>query len=248
MATELKVLTVNIHKGFSSFNKRFVLHELREAAREVSADLVFLQEVIGVHETWAKRHSELWPDESQYEFLADSLWPNFAYGRNAVYQQGHHGNALLSKHPIVQWENYDASVGKLEERGFLHCEMDLPDKGRLHAICVHLSLREKDRRIQLAQLSDLVNRIPRDEAVIVAGDFNDWRQRSQAILERKSNMAEVYVKGLGAPPRTFPAFFPLLRLDRIYVRSVQGHHPITLPKSPWHKLSDHTPLLASVTV
>ncbi|MDO3384663.1 endonuclease/exonuclease/phosphatase family protein [Gilvimarinus sp. SDUM040013] len=246
--TELKVLTVNIHKGFSTFNKRFVLHELRDAAREVSADLVFLQEVIGQHDHWAERHSAVWPSESQYEFLADTLWPSFAYGRNAVYQQGHHGNALLSKYSIEQWENYDASVGKLEERGLLHCEMNLPHGKRLHAVCVHLSLRENDRRIQLAQLSDLVNKIPRDEPVIVAGDFNDWRQRSHAILERKSNMAEVYVSGLGAPPRTFPAFFPLLRLDRIYVRSVQTHHPITLPKTPWNKLSDHTPLLASITI
>ncbi len=38
-----KVLTVNIHKGFTVFNRKFMLHELREAVRSVGADVVFLQ-------------------------------------------------------------------------------------------------------------------------------------------------------------------------------------------------------------
>jgi endonuclease/exonuclease/phosphatase family metal-dependent hydrolase len=48
-AVSLKVLTVNIHKGFGVFNRKFILHELREAVRAVGADLVFLQEVHGTH-------------------------------------------------------------------------------------------------------------------------------------------------------------------------------------------------------
>src|SRR5690606_36700596 len=35
------VLTVNTHKGFTAFNRRFILHELREAVRAVDADIVF---------------------------------------------------------------------------------------------------------------------------------------------------------------------------------------------------------------
>ena len=45
----LRVLTVNTHKGFAFLGRRFVLSELREAVREVGADLVFLQEVQGEH-------------------------------------------------------------------------------------------------------------------------------------------------------------------------------------------------------
>ena len=30
--------------------------------------------------------NEDWPIEPQYEFLADSVWGDFAYGRNAVYE------------------------------------------------------------------------------------------------------------------------------------------------------------------
>jgi endonuclease/exonuclease/phosphatase family metal-dependent hydrolase len=112
----VKVLTVNVHKGFSIFDRRFVLHELREAVRAVSPDLLFLQEVIGQHHRHAARLIQ-WPAMSQYEFLADSWWSDFAYGRNAVYLEGHHGNAVLSKFPIVGIDNHDVSVGACERRG-----------------------------------------------------------------------------------------------------------------------------------
>lgn len=89
----LRVLTVNTHKGFTALNRRFILPELREAVRSTSADLVFLQEVVGEHDRHSTRYND-WPQTSQYEFLADSMWSDFAYGRNAVYPNGHHGNAL----------------------------------------------------------------------------------------------------------------------------------------------------------
>ena len=80
---KLRVLTVNTHKGFTALNRRFILPELREAVRSTGADLVFLQEVLGGHDRHAARYHD-WPDTPHYEFLADSMWSDFAYGRNAV--------------------------------------------------------------------------------------------------------------------------------------------------------------------
>lgn len=112
----LRVLTVNTHKGFTAFNRRFILPELREAVRSTQADIVFLQEVLGSHDRHAARYPG-WPQTSQYEFLADSMWSDFAYGRNAVYPDGHHGNALLSKYPIIEHRNLDVSITGPERRG-----------------------------------------------------------------------------------------------------------------------------------
>lgn len=109
----LKVLTINIHKGFTAFNRRFILPELRDAVRTVSADIVCLQEVMGAHEVHPL-HFENWPDTPHYEFLADTMWSDYAYGRNAVYPEGHHGNAVLSRYPIEHYENRDVSVGESE--------------------------------------------------------------------------------------------------------------------------------------
>ena len=38
----LRILTMNVHKGFGFLNRRFILHELREAVHSVAADIVFL--------------------------------------------------------------------------------------------------------------------------------------------------------------------------------------------------------------
>ena len=137
-----KVLTINIHKGFTAFNRRFILPELRDAVRTVSADIVCLQEVMGAHEVHPL-HVENWPDTSHYEFLADTMWSDFAYGRNAVYPEGHHGNAVLSRYPIEHYENRDVSVDGAEKRGVLYCRIVPPMTGKaIHVMCVHLGLRE----------------------------------------------------------------------------------------------------------
>src|SRR5688572_22066723 len=85
----LRVATYNIHKGLSFFKRRMVIHELRDRLRALDVDLVFLQEVLGTHERYAERHDN-WPAAPQYEFLADTVWQQFAYGQNAVYDAGHH--------------------------------------------------------------------------------------------------------------------------------------------------------------
>jgi endonuclease/exonuclease/phosphatase family metal-dependent hydrolase len=74
-AFSIKVMTVNIHKGFTFFNRKFMLHELREAVRQVGADVVFLQEVTGTHATHGDKFDD-YPDTPHYEFLADSIWPD----------------------------------------------------------------------------------------------------------------------------------------------------------------------------
>ena len=239
----LRVLTVNIHKGYSFFKRRFVLHELREAVRSTQADIVFLQEVLGSHDRHAARYPG-WPQTSQYEFLADSIWPQFAYGRNAVYPHGDHGNALLSKFQIVSYDNLDISQSGHENRGLLHCVLRLPGTGQeVHAICIHLGLREVHRQQQLRLLEQRISEIPADAPLVVAGDFNDWRQRADLS---QSGLQEVFVDTHGKPARTFPARLPLLPLDRIYVRNLKIHNPRVLTARPWSHLSDHVPLCVEI--
>jgi len=245
--TSLKVMTVNTHKGFTALNRKFILPELRDAVRTVGADVVFLQEVLGTHSRHSRKVSN-WPEAPHYEFLADAIWPQFAYGRNAVYPKGHHGNAVLSKFPIVHFRNHDVSVSGPEKRGLLHCVLRLP--GRVvdvHVICTHLGLAEAHRQQQLELLCHIVrDEVPSDAPLIVAGDFNDWRGRAHDILEKGASLREVFVHATGRAARTFPARFPVLSLDRIYVRNAGAHAPVVLPRRPWSHLSDHAPLVAEI--
>lgn len=238
--TSLRILTLNTHKGFTPLNRRFILPELRDAVRTLASDIVFLQEVHGTHEYHARKHAN-WPSTPQYEFLADTMWPEFSYGRNAVYPHGDHGNALLSKFPIIHYQNHDVSIGQIEQRGLLHSILDVPGQPEVHAICVHLGLRENHRRQQLTLLCRLLDALPQTEPVIVAGDFNDWRKQADAML-LQCGLREAFISTFGRHARSFPARWPLLCLDRIYLRNATAHEPQVLSNRPWSHLSDHAPL------
>ena len=241
----MRILTVNTHKGFTAFNRRFILPELREAVRTTGADLVFLQEVMGEHDGHAERHAN-WPQTSHYEFLADSMWSDFAYGRNAVYPDGHHGNALLSKYPILRYRNLDVSITGPERRGLLHCVLQVPGHEEVHAICVHLSLLESHRQQQLGLLRQLLDSLPDEAPVIIAGDFNDWKLRGNTTLTQARDLHEAFEQHHGVLAKTYPARFPLLRLDRVYLRNATSHAPTILGSKPWTHLSDHLPLAVEV--
>src|SRR2546430_712238 len=200
-----------------------MIRELRDHLQLFGADIIFLQEVQGRHSRHAARFED-WPEEPQYEFLADQVWPDFAYGRNAVYDHGHHGNAILSRYPILRAENEDVSHHALERRGMLHCEIELPETSQpLHCICVHLALHERGRRHQVGAIIDRLNReVPGDAPVVVAGDFNDWRNRAGKRLEEDLGLEEACRDHRGKPERTFPSSFPLLRSGVEYFPALEA--------------------------
>lgn len=245
----IKIATYNIHKGFSQFNRRMVLHELRERLRELDADIVFLQEVQGAHSKLELRH-QTDAMHPQHEFLADEIWPHHAYGRNAVYDAGHHGNAILSRYPILKWDNQDISAHRFESRGVLHCEMELPGSGVvLHSLCVHLGLFVRGRNRQMGELVERIRKVvPDDAPLIIAGDFNDWRNHASRLLARELQLHEVFEVSSGKLARTFPCGAPMLRMDRIYVRGLSVQEVGIHAHYPWSKISDHAALSATVSL
>lgn len=245
----LRVLSYNIHKGFSGGIKKYTLHQMRDQIRKVHPDLIFLQEVHG-HHSGHKKRIHKWPDGSQFEFLASELWPHFSYGKNAIYTHGHHGNAVLSKFPILNWENQDISQNRYEHRGLLHVVVQISKSlPPLHALCTHLGLLEKDRKIQLSALSRRIkDYIPQKEMLILAGDFNDWRQSANSSFLKKSGLHEAFLESHGHYAKTFPSFFPFLKLDRMYYRGLDVAQARGLSESPWDKLSDHIPLSVEFTI
>lgn len=239
----IKVLSYNIHKGFAVGNARFVLAEIREAIEETGADIVLLQEVLGDHSHHRKRF-ENFPKESQFEYLADRLWKHYAYGKNAVYPAGHHGNAILSRFPIAEWENTDISTNRLEQRGILRARIETP--APLEIFCVHLGLFERGRKAQLERILKLADQSAHGAPAIIGGDFNDWRRRVSGKLNGGAGFTEVFEHLTGSCAKTFPAWLPALALDRIYVRGLQplGCHVFT--GGHWSDLSDHGALFCEL--
>ncbi len=244
----LRVATYNIHKGVSAFNRRSVVHDLREQLRTMQADIVFLQEVVGNNDRHSRRHAD-WPKTPQHEFLADQHWPVSAYGKNAVYEHGHHGNAILSAFPILSCEQVNISTNRIEQRGLLHAEIALPDVDEpLHCVCIHLGLFGRSRLKQIDLVKErIAAMVPRSAPLIVAGDFNDWRRRAGDPLH-EIELREVFETLGGNPARSFPARLPILHLDRIYVRGLEVNDARVHRGGDWAKLSDHAALEALLTI
>jgi endonuclease/exonuclease/phosphatase family metal-dependent hydrolase len=241
------VATYNIHKGFTHFTRRMVIHEVRERLHGLSADILFLQEVIGTHDRHAFRYIE-WPGKSQHEFIADAMWREVAYGKNAVYRHGHHGNAVLSRYPIVGQANLDISAHVFESRGLLHCEIRLGTRlPILHCVNVHLGLFERGRRSQIRALVERIkDTVPRTAPLIIAGDFNDWRRKGDRTLTDELRLFEVFEEMKGRPARTFPSVMPMFRLDRIYARGLEVVDARVHYAFPAKRMSDHAALAATL--
>ncbi len=238
---KLRVATYNIHKGVTGIRGRPRIHDVRLALQAIDADIVFLQEVQDRNERLARHPDQ--PMGTQLNFLAGGAYAHCAYGMNAVYPHGHHGNAILSRHRIIASTNHDISDHQLEKRGLLHA-VTRCGRGRgseVHLICIHLGLIKRSRMRQGSYLADFVQReVPARAPLIIAGDFNDWQKRVDGLLRERLGVEEVGAATSGAVPdrglldrllswrsdgrtpagvaRTFPSFAPWLTLDRIYVR------------------------------
>lgn len=240
----LHVLSYNIHKGFTSNNARFILNEIRQAIRTVDAELVFLQEVLGDHAHHGRKHHN-WIPGAQFEYLADDIWPHYAYGKNAIYQHGHHGNAILCKLPFSFWENTDISQFRHSQRGFLHGIV----ANALHVFCLHLGLMGFERRNQINMLIKTIReKVPDDAPLIIAGDFNDWHCSIDRKLRKELGVKEAFRELQGRPARTFPVSLPFLQLDRIYYRGLNLQSADVLKGEHWQQLSDHCALRATFDV
>ncbi len=269
---KLRVATYNIHKGVTGIRRVPRIHDVKLALNAINADIVFLQEVQDRNEML--RHHINYPAVRQLDFLATGGYDFLAYGMNAVYPHGHHGNAILSRHSIGRFTNHDISDHALEKRGMLHAVSRVqPPRSRrsrdVHLICVHFGLIKRSRLRQAALLADFVElEIPRDAPLIIAGDFNDWQRRVDEVLRGRLAIDEVSIADAPAEgrrsvldrvlpwrggretaqpvSRTFPSFAPWLTLDRIYVRGFAVKR-VEVPKGlTWARRSDHAPLIADL--
>jgi len=222
--------------------RRYTLDRIRNCLRDSSANIVFLQEVVGENHRHA-RNIPHWPQGNQLEFLADSVWTHHAYGKNAIYQNGHHGNAILSEMPFKHWQNHDISLMTFSQRGILHGETTK----KLHLICVHFGLFEGERRNQTRKLLDYVhNNVPPEAPLIIAGDFNDWRKSSHKLITKELKVFDAYHRINHRVANTFPAIRPMLPMDRIYLRGFQVKSCKIMSNREWRSISDHCALLAKV--
>ena len=197
-----------------------------------------------VHTKKEKKH-DTWPKQSQPEYLAEGNWPYFSYSEHAKYLAGHHGNAIFSKFMLSEIKHVTLSKFSRSSRGILYCMIHpFDDTKPLHLVCVHFGMLKTNRHFQIKNLINLLSNIDPEDAIILAGDFNDWRVSDTSQLEISLGLSEAYKFSTGDYAKTYPAIKPLLKNDRIYYRGINLLEVKCLSSKVWKSLSDHLPLVA----
>ncbi len=233
-----RVATWNIHKGVRGMGptRRLEIHDIGHGVEQLDADVVCLQEVRKVHRR-EQSHFARWPAMPQAEYLAPEGY-EAVYRTNAVTRHGEHGNALLTRWPVVNHQHEDMSDHRFEQRGLLHVEIRVADRP-VHVIVVHLGLIPGSRVRQVDQLRRFIAREVRvSEPLIVAGDFNEFGGSLSRTL-RHDGLIEF--EATRHP--TFPSRLPLAQLDHIYARGLAPIRAEVPHGRAWARMSDHLPLI-----
>lgn len=228
----LRLISYNIRKGKGASGvSKTAFRGVCEALRGADVDLVLVQEAF--HSNRSSHH--------QTDELAASLGFHAYYEPNKHRRVGHHGNSTLSRHAASTVANYNISTNPVERRGALYARLETP-VGPVHVVNVHLGLNQSQRRKQVRAIGEILDeRVPPREPTIVAGDFNDWNLRMDAVVRQELGLNNAFGE-LAAAPSTWPAQRPFFNLDRVYIRNLAPQQARALSGPPWNVLSDHLPL------
>jgi endonuclease/exonuclease/phosphatase family metal-dependent hydrolase len=223
----LTLATYNIHRAVGT-DHRFAPNRVAAVLREVSADIIALQEVpLG----GAGMPNVLKILQKATGFVAVEGFTHSVSGRR-------YGNAVLSRYPVVATRKIDISFGSREPRGAL--DADISCHGHpLRIIATHLGLRPAERHDQIRKLLQVfdTDQMP----VVLMGDVNEWFVWGKSLRWLVSHFQAV------PAPATFPSRWPIFALDRIWIRPRHRLVHVEVHATPLARVaSDHLPLIAHI--
>jgi len=233
----LRIATLNIWNKSGPWPER--CQAIRSGIRRLAPDVLGLQEVLRLTRDGVP---VITPEQDQATELATGLGYEIAYGAAMHYGGGLlFGNALLSRHPIVEQKVVPLPAKDASEaRSVLYALVETP-AGLLPTFVTHLNWKLHHGSVRLSQVRFLVDTIfelaPIDEArlpPVLMGDFNAEPGSDEiryltglATVEGKSvYFADAWVYAGEGPGYTFDrknrfaalAHEPPRRIDYIFVR------------------------------
>jgi endonuclease/exonuclease/phosphatase family metal-dependent hydrolase len=176
------------------------------------------------------------------EFIAEAVGMTAVAGRQIPLHNGDYGSVLLTRRPVLSVIHHDLTVSRREPRSALDVELEVGGLP-VRVLLTHLGLGIGERRKQVRRLLEIVAATPRVERVVLLGDINEWLPRGGPLRWLHAEF------GRPPAPRSFPARFPLLALDRIWVRPRDALQSVTVHRSEEaRRASDHLPVKGVVMV
>ncbi len=217
----LRVASYNVHGCVGRDGRR---DPARVAAviAELGCDTVGLQEAFRVEE------------------LCERTGMRAIAGPDHRWHDRHVGNALLTRRKVLAVRHHEFGLPGREPRTAIDVDLEVGG-APLRAIVTHLGLPPGERRYQVKMLLSLIRHTPLDERIIVMGDINEWLPLGRPLRWLHALL------GRSPAERSFPAHWPLLALDRVWVRPRHGLLAFSVHRSALAaRASDHLPVKAIV--
>jgi endonuclease/exonuclease/phosphatase family metal-dependent hydrolase len=233
---DVRIATYNIHRC-RGMDRRVDPGRIIEVLRDINADVIALQEVIGAGPAGS----------GQAEEIGAGLGMGWVMNCVRTLRQHQFGNVVLSRHPIVHHSQYDLSWRTCEPR---NCQRaDLNVNGHvLHIYNVHLGTAVLERRYQAKRLASFVHDHRVTGPKIILGDFNEW-MKGLATKTLSSLFESVDISQHLKRRRTYPGLFPVVHLDHIYYEGRVEVRSVEMPRTRKALMaSDHLPLVANFRI
>lgn len=236
----MRLLSYNIHKGIGGRDRKYRLERIVEVIRHEQPDIVCLQEV--------DRNVRRSEHHDQPQLLSEGCGLlHHTYQLNVPIRLGGYGNMIMSRWPIHQAHQVCLRFNKRKPRGAQYVIVETGE-GQLGLINWHLGLSGRERHWQSRQL--LQHTLLETNAhlpTIVAGDANDWRDHlpERVFAHHSFQMVTAPAKRF----RSFPAWWPVLALDKIFFRGgVQSQLARVVSTPMARRASDHLPVVIDFTI
>jgi endonuclease/exonuclease/phosphatase family metal-dependent hydrolase len=242
-----RVMTYNVH-SCTGMDGRISPRRIARIIAMYDPDVVALQELVVGSESSSHIDQAL--------IIAGELNMNLSFHPVKQLAQGQFGNAILSKHPMrlldasalaSKPKRHRPNIAPLDQaRGVMEVEIDYRGKS-FSMINTHLGLTADERRQQVAELLSEPRFTDEKKAAILCGDFNATRAHTtHRTISKVMKDVEVQFEKK-KPQKTFPAKFPALRIDHIFVAKEVNVRDIMVPLNQLTKVaSDHLPLIADI--
>jgi len=219
-----RIASYNVHACRGTDGKKDA-QRIVQVIEELGCDTVGLQEV-----------------DYRLDYIAQKLGMQAIPGLTLARHDGPFGNALLTRRKVLDVRRLGFTYSRREPRNAL--DVDLEVNGEtVRVIVTHLGLWPAERRYQVQQILKMLKETPIRERVVVLGDINEWLPLGRPLRWMNA------LFGRCPAERSFPSRWPLVALDRVWVRPRHALLALKAHRSPLAELaSDHLPVKAIIAL